>query len=64
MNRPLPIVPAELLELQLLGHRLLVLGRRVIATFALSALERDDLARCSHCLTPMNRENDGALDEI
>ena len=52
MNGPLPIVPAEFLQLQLLGRGLLVLRRRVVATFALGALERDDLARCRHCLYP------------
>src|SRR5205814_9024840 len=41
VNRVLPIVTAELLELQLLRHRLLVLRRRIVPTFALGALERD-----------------------
>jgi hypothetical protein len=53
MNGPLPIVPAELLQFQLLGHGLLVLRRRVIPTFALGALKVDDLARGRHCLTPV-----------
>ena len=44
MNRMLPIVTAELLELQLLGLRLLVLRCRIVPTFALGALERDDFS--------------------
>ena len=48
MNSPLPIVPAELLQLELLGRGLLVLRGGVVAPFALGALERDDLARCRH----------------
>src|ERR1043166_542026 len=47
VNRVLPIVTAELLQLQLLRHRLLVLRRRVVPTFALGALERDDLSTCA-----------------
>jgi hypothetical protein len=39
-----PIMPAKLLELELLGHRLLVLRRGVIPPLALGALQRDDLA--------------------
>jgi hypothetical protein len=48
MNRAFPIVTAELLQFQLLRHGLLVLRGRVIAPFALGALERDDLACCCH----------------
>src|SRR2546430_2560512 len=47
VNRVLPIVTAELLELQLLRHRLLVLRRRIVPTFALGALERDDFSSCA-----------------
>jgi hypothetical protein len=48
MDGALPVVPAELLQLQLFRHGLLVLGGRVIPTFALGALKVDDLARCRH----------------
>jgi hypothetical protein len=44
MDRALAIVTAELLEFQLLRHRLLVLRRRVVPTFALGALQRDDFS--------------------
>src|SRR5436190_10185839 len=55
MNSPLPIVPAELLQLQLLGRGLLVLRGRVITPLALGALERDDLAlRCHGLLRGSN----------
>src|SRR5207237_3860153 len=58
VNRVLPIVTAELLELQLLRHRLLVLGRRVIPTFALGALKGDDFSACAcHWSTPLEIEN-------
>jgi hypothetical protein len=57
VDRALPIVPAELLELQLLGHRLFVLGGRVIPTFALGALESDDFARCGHFSDSVRIEN-------
>ena len=63
MNSPLPIVPAEFLQLQLLGHGLLVLRGGVVAPFALGALERDDLACCRHCLYP-EKKFGGALAEI
>jgi hypothetical protein len=39
-----PVMPAKLLELEFLGHRLLVLRRAVIPPLALGALQRDDLA--------------------
>ena len=48
VQRPLPIVPAELLQLQLFGRGLLVLRGGVVAPFALGALERDDLSGCCH----------------
>ena len=47
VQRVLALVTAELLQLQLLRHRFLVLGRRVIPTFALGALQRDDLSSLS-----------------
>src|SRR5438067_11483501 len=47
VNRVLPIVTAELPELQLLRHRLLVLRRRVVPTFALGTLEGDDFSACA-----------------
>jgi hypothetical protein len=57
MNSPLPIVPAELLQLELLGRGLLVLRGRVVAPFALGALERDDLALRCHGSSPTKIEN-------
>ena len=47
MNGVLPVEAAELLQLDLFGHRLLVLRRRIVPTFALSALERDDFPTCA-----------------
>src|ERR1041385_7388968 len=44
MQRVLALVTAELLQFQLLRHRLLVLGRRVVPTLALAALQRDDFS--------------------
>jgi hypothetical protein len=44
MQRAFPLVTAKLLQLELLRHRLPVLGRRVIPTFALGALQRDDFS--------------------
>ena len=44
VRRVLPVVTAELLQFQLLRHRLLVLRRRIVPTLALGALERDDLS--------------------
>ena len=65
MQRVLPIVTAELLELYLFRRRLLVLGRRVIPTFALGALEADDFSSCAcHSISALFRFWAGALDEI
>ena len=65
MNRVLAIVRAELLQLELLRHRLLVLVRRVVPTFALGALQRDDFSSLArHSSTPCVRLWAGALDEI
>src|ERR1051325_4835413 len=50
VDRVLPIVTAELLQFELLRHRLLVLRRRVVPTFALGALEGDDLSACARHL--------------
>src|ERR1051325_1745138 len=47
VNRVLPVVTAELLQFQLLRHRLLVLRRRVVPTFALGALKGDDFSACA-----------------
>ncbi len=47
MNRVLALVTAEFLHFQLLRHGLLVLGRRVIPTFALSTLKGDDFSSCA-----------------
>ena len=44
MDGVLALVTAELLQFELLRHRPLVLGRRVIPTFALGALHRDDFS--------------------
>jgi hypothetical protein len=44
MDGVLPLVTAELLHLELFRHRALVLGRRVIPTFALGALHCDDFS--------------------
>jgi hypothetical protein len=53
MNGVLPIVTAELLQFQLLGLRLLVLGRRIVPTLTLGALKRDDFSTCAcHVLLP------------
>jgi hypothetical protein len=58
VNCPLPIVPAELLQFQLLGRGLFVLRGRVITPLALGALERDDLAlRCHGLLHDSNDLN-------
>src|ERR1043165_6437151 len=47
VNRVLAVVTAELLQFQLLRHRLLVLGRRVVPTFALGALKGNDFSACA-----------------
>ncbi len=47
VHRVLPIMTAELLHLELFRRRLLVLGRRIIPTFALGALEGDDFSSCA-----------------
>ena len=52
MHRALPVMPAELLQFELLGHGFPVLGRRVIPTFALGALKRDDLSSLSRHIFP------------
>jgi hypothetical protein len=48
---------AELLELDLLRHGLLVLVARVIAVFALGALKRDDFPTCARHCFPLGIEN-------
>jgi hypothetical protein len=62
VNRVLPIVTAELLQFQLLRHRLLVLVRRVVPTLALGALQRDDFSSLARHF--FNLKLGGALDEI
>ena len=52
MNRVLPVVTAELLQLQLLRHGLPVLRRRVVLALALGTLKRDDFAYCCHGYLP------------
>src|SRR5258706_3012906 len=47
MRGVVAVVTAELLQLQLLRHRLLVLRGRVVAPLALGALKRDDLSSCA-----------------
>ena len=47
MRRMFPATLAELLQLDPIRSRLPVLGRRVIAFFALTALQRNDLS--GHC---------------
>ena len=47
VQRVLPVVTAELLQLELFCRRFPVLGRRVIPTLTLGALERDDLSSLS-----------------
>ena len=68
MDRALAIVTAELFQFELLRHGLLVLGRRVVPTFALGALQRDDFSsRTRHVSfnSVMSlRLRAGALDEI
>src|SRR5437763_9603195 len=50
MQRVLALMTAELLQFQLLRHRLLVLGRRIVPTLALAALQRDDFSSLArHC---------------
>src|SRR5437588_5918106 len=47
VHRVFALVTAELLQLELLRHRFLVLGRRVVSTLALGALERNDFSSCA-----------------
>jgi hypothetical protein len=47
MHSALPVMPAELLQFEFLGHGFPVLGSRVIPTFALGALQRDDFSSLS-----------------
>src|SRR5438552_19074607 len=47
MQRPFPLMPAILFQLELLGHGFLVLGRRIVPTFALGTLQRDDFSSCA-----------------
>jgi hypothetical protein len=47
MRRMLAATTAEFLELQPLSRRLPVLGRRIIALFAITALHRNDFS--GHC---------------
>jgi hypothetical protein len=44
MRRMLPAAPAKLLQLDAIRSRLAILGRRVIALLALTALHCDDLS--------------------
>ena len=47
VQRVLALVTAELLQLEFLRRRFPVLGRRVIPTLALGALERNDFSSCA-----------------
>jgi hypothetical protein len=61
----LPLVTAKLLHFELLRHRAFVLGRRVIPTFALGALHRDDFSSLArHVNNSDSFSFGGALDEI
>jgi hypothetical protein len=65
MNRVLALVTAELLHFELLRHRAFVLGRRIIPTFALGALHRDDFSSLArHVNNSDSFSFGGALDEI
>ena len=60
----LPVMTAELLQFQLLRHGLLVLRRRVVPTFALGTLKRDDFSACArHVFATPLVTLDGALCE-
>jgi hypothetical protein len=50
MNSTFPIVPAEFLQLQLLGHRFLVLRGGVVPVFTLGTLKGDDFSTCARHL--------------
>ncbi len=50
MRRVLPATVAELAQLDPLGCRLAILRLRVIAFFAITALQRNDFP--GHCLLP------------
>ena len=50
MRRMLPAAPAKLLQLDAIRSRLAILGRRVIAFLALTALHCNDLS--GHCSLP------------
>ena len=52
MDRVVPARGAELLQLQAVLILFLVLGRRVIAIFAITTLQCNDLAHC--CLSPQS----------
>jgi hypothetical protein len=56
MRCVLPVMTAELLQFELLRHGLLVLRRRVVPTFALGTLKRDDFSACAcHVFYPESR---------
>ena len=64
MGSVLPVMTAELLQFQLLRHGFLVLRRRVVATFALGTLKRDDFSACArHVFATPLVTLDGALCE-
>jgi hypothetical protein len=53
MDGVLSLVPAELLQLELFRHRLLVFVGGVVLPFALGALKGDDFSACAcHLFTP------------
>jgi len=51
VRRMLPATLAELLQFHPVRRRLPILGRRVIALFAITALQRNDLS--GHCSLPL-----------
>jgi hypothetical protein len=60
----LPVMTAELLQFELLRHGFLVLRRRVVPTFALGTLKRDDFSACArHVFATPLVTLDGALCE-
>ena len=63
MDRVLSLVTAELLQFDLLGHRLLVFRGAVVPVFALGTLKRDDFSTCARHGSLLLMLLYGALDE-
>ena len=65
MHGALAVMTAELLQFELLRHGFLVLCRRVIPTFALGTLQRNDFSSLArHVNNSDSFSFGGALDEI